>query len=134
VGVVSLLVGCAGSARLSESLCDGMSVLGHERGSLTMAGLLTVDPDALEAAAARCDALQGRLEECRTEAMNIYRDLEGAYQGEAARAFGEFVDTKAAPILYDTAEMCQQTAAGLRHTVSQFTQADSTMAGVFRAV
>ena len=97
-----------------------------------MVGMMQVNPEEMDRAAVRMDALSSRLEECRLEAISINTDLQASYQGAAAQAFDEFVTATAAPVLYDTAEMCTQTAQGVRHTLEQFTQADTGLAGVFR--
>ncbi|MCL2594742.1 MAG: WXG100 family type VII secretion target [Promicromonosporaceae bacterium] len=98
-----------------------------------MSGLMQIDPVAMDSAASRCDALASRLEECRLEAIAINDSLQDCYKGASAQAFYDFITQTAAPILYDTADMCTQTARGIRHTLDQFTQADTTLAGVFNA-
>ena len=97
-----------------------------------MAGIIKVSVEEMQAAATRSDQLAQKIAECRQECIALNQQLQGAYEGESARAFDEFINATAAPILERTSEMCSDTARGIRHTCEQFTQADSTLSGTFR--
>jgi uncharacterized protein YukE len=88
----------------------------------------------MDAAAVDCDRLGADIDDCYRRAMELRTRMHDVYQGAAAEAFDDFLYTEAGPVLEKTATMCDEIAAALRHTASEFDSADTTMAGVFRAV
>jgi len=93
--------------------------------------MLKVSPEEMLGAAGRIDRLAAQIQECYAEMNSINTDLQGMYEGESARAFDAFVTGTAAPALRSVSGMCEDTARGVRHTVEQFQQADSSLSGVF---
>ena len=99
---------------------------------MKMSVTLRVSVDEMQAAATRCDALVRKIAECCQECISLNAQLQGVWEGEAARQFDQFVVATASPILDRCSEMCGDTARGIRHTCDQFVQADNSLSGVFR--
>ena len=98
-----------------------------------MAGMLRVSVADMERAEARCRALSQEIERCRREAIAMNADLQAVYEGQAARSFDAFVQQTASPVLTQVSQMCDETARGIRNTLTEFMAADRSLAGVFRA-
>ena len=98
-----------------------------------MAGpTLKVSVEEMQSAASRCQQLEQKIAECRQELVAMNQQLQGMWEGESARAFEEFVNGTAAPILGRCSEMCADTARGITQTCQQFADADKTLSGAFK--
>ena len=92
---------------------------------------IRVSPEQMNAAATQIDGLAQRIAECRADAIRLNQTLQAAYDGKSAQAFDQFITGTASTALQNMSSMCTETARGIRHTLTQFTSADSTLAGVF---
>jgi len=92
---------------------------------------ISVSVEDMDIAATRCTQLSQKLEECRIEIKSINDQLQGAWEGQSAVAFEEYVTGTAAPVLEECSRMCEETSAALKHTCAQFTEADGTLSGTF---
>ncbi|MCL2596027.1 MAG: WXG100 family type VII secretion target [Promicromonosporaceae bacterium] len=92
---------------------------------------IRVSPEQMDAAAREIDGLADRIGQCRADALRLNQTLQAAYDGKSAQAFDQFITGTASTALQNMSNMCAETARGIRHTLTQFTSADSTLAGVF---
>ena len=97
-----------------------------------MSVTLKVSVQEMEVAAARCKSLADEIQRCMDECMKMNEQLQGMWEGAAAAQFDQYVRGTAAPALKGCAEMCAETAEGIRQTCQQFADADNSLSKVFR--